>query len=95
VTEWPKNPQLRVGGELEPSGPVNVFNEKVATAEAINRAIETKTAYDTTHPPPAPITPETVPDGTPISPGGPVTIDETKYMIEPQFVGHKVIPRRR
>lgn len=95
MTEWPKNPQLRVGGELEPTGPVNVFNEKVATAEAINRAIDTKTAYDTTHPPPAPITPETVPDGTPISPGGPVTIDETKYMLDPAFRASKVIPRRR
>ena len=97
MTEWPKNPQLRVGGELEPTGPVNVFNEKVATADAINRAIDTKTAYDITHPAVLPpIDPPPVdPLGPPIGAGSPITFDESRYMLEPRFVGRKVIPRRR
>jgi hypothetical protein len=84
MTEWPKNPQLQVGGALEPAGPVNVFNEKVATAEAINRAIATKTTYDATHPavPPPEVIPP--PPGIPISAGGPIDtpIDGVKYMLD-------------
>jgi hypothetical protein len=95
MTEWPKNPALHISGTVEPAGPVNVFNEKVAVADAVNRAIETKTTYDAAHPPPTPVTPEVVPPGTPISAGGPVTIDESRYMIDPTFVGLGVIPRKR
>jgi len=95
MTEWPKNPALHVTDTVEPAGPVNVFNEKVAVADAVNRAIATKTSYDTAHPPPAPITPEVVPPGTPISAGGPVIVDESRYMIDQTFMGFGVSPRRR
>lgn len=80
----------------ELQGPLNVFVERMGAADALNRAYDVKSTYNQIGfeqgegeaPPP-------VPDGTPISAGGPITIDETKYMIEPQFVGQKVIPRRR
>jgi hypothetical protein len=94
MTEWPKNPQLHVGGTLEPDGPVNVFNEKLAVADAINRATETKTAYDTTHttpPPEQPPPPD--PIGPPISAGGPVILaDQSRYMIDASASGGR---RRR
>jgi len=83
MTEWPKNPALHITGTLEPAGPVNVFNEKVAVAEAVNRAIETKTAYDTTHPPTTPvILPPPEPTGPLIGTGSPVVADPSKYMID-------------
>lgn len=94
MTEWPKNPQLRVGGNVEPEGPVNVFNEKLAVADAINRAVETKKEYDTTHPPITPTEPPPViPIGDPISPGGPVVLgDLSLYMIDTSTAGGR---RRR
>jgi hypothetical protein len=36
-----------------------------------------------------------VPPGTPISPGGPVTVDQSRYMIDPTFKGFGVSPHRR
>jgi len=82
MTEWPKNPELYVGGALEPVGPLNVFIEKLGAADAINRAIAVKTEYDATHPPVPP--PEVIPPtpGTPVDPGNPVVIDESKYLID-------------
>lgn len=93
MTEWPKNPQLRVGGEIEPSGPVNVFNEVLAVADAINRATEVKKEYEVTHPPVTPTTPEPPPPGTPIDPGSPVVLgDLSLYMIDTSAAGGR---RRR
>ena len=34
--------QRLIGGSIDPVGPLNVFNEKIASADAINRAIATK-----------------------------------------------------
>jgi hypothetical protein len=83
--------------EPELQGPLNVFVERVHSAEALNRAYDTKATYlklgfeqppDIPPPPPAPPI-------TPIGAGGPVTIDETKYMLDPAFRASKVIPNRR
>jgi hypothetical protein len=90
VTEWPKNPDLHyaAGSALEPVGPLNVFNEKLAAANAINDAIATKTQYDTDHPAelrPGPLVVvehRTYPIGKPISPGMPAHRDESKFMID-------------
>ena len=87
MTEWPKNPELRVAGDssLEPVGPLNVFNEKLHTAEAINQAHITKTTYDQhAAPRPGPIVivdhrPETLPV-TPIGAGRRPVLDASKYM---------------
>jgi len=89
MTEWPKNPDLRFEGTVEPVGPMNVFNEKLATAAAVNEAIAVKKQYDLDHPPPPPppspaavvVTP-IVPVGSPISAGQAVLVDESKYMID-------------
>ena len=83
MTEWPKNPAYnQIGGALEPAGPVNVFNEKVAVAEAVNRAIITKTKYDETHPATPPAITTITPSGTPISAGSRPQLDESRYMID-------------
>ena len=82
MTEWPKNPELYVGGALEPVGPLNVFIEKLGAADAINRAIAVKTEYDATHTTPPPEPPPRPPDGPPVDPGNPVVIDESKYLID-------------
>jgi hypothetical protein len=98
MSEWPKNPATHVAGTLEPVGPLNVFVEKVAIADAINRAIDVKTLYDETHsapPPAATAVPRPAPIGPPIVAGRPVTIDQSRYMIDSVFIGRKVIPRRR
>jgi len=88
VTEWPKNPELRVAGDssLEPVGPLNVFNEKLHTAEAINQAHLTKTTYDKhAQPKPGPIVivdhrPETLPV-IPIGAGRRPPVNASRYMI--------------
>jgi hypothetical protein len=96
MTEWPKNPGYNdFEGTVEPAGPMNVFNERLATVAAVNAAIAAKTTYDTAHPAPAPVTPPVVPPGTPISPGSPVTVDQSRYMIDPTFKGFGVSPHRR
>ena len=71
-----------IGGEIDPVGPLNVFNEKLASADAVNRAIETKTTYDTAHPPTPWVPPDMTPIGDPIDPGSPVAFDATKFVID-------------
>ena len=71
-----------IGGEIDPVGPVNVFNEKLASADAVNRAVETKATYDTTHPATPFVPPDRTPIGAPIDPGGPVAFDATKFVID-------------
>jgi hypothetical protein len=71
-----------VGGEIDPVGPLNLFNEKIAAAEAVNRAIETKTEYDAAHPATPFVPPDRTPIGDPIDPGGPVAFDATKFVID-------------
>ena len=82
-----------VGGEIDPVGPVNVFNEKIASAEAVNRAIATKTTYDAAHPPTPFVPPDRTPIGIPISPGGPVAFDATKFVID-DGPGRRVVRKR-
>ena len=71
-----------IGGEIDPVGPVNVFNEKIAAADAVNRAIETKATYDTAHPPTPFVPPDRTPIGDPIDSGRPVAFDATKFVID-------------
>ena len=71
-----------IGGEIDPVGPLNLFNEKIAAAEAVNRAVAVKAEYDTNHPPTPFVPPDRTPIGTPISPGGPVAFDATKFVID-------------
>jgi len=72
-----------IGASIDPVGPVNVFNEKIAIADAINRAIATKDIYDAAHPPPAPPPPlDMTPIGVPIGPGRPITPDPRKFVLD-------------
>ena len=75
--------QRLIGATIDPVGPVNVFNEKIAAADAINRAIAIKTEYDAAHPPPAPLAaPDMTPIGAPISAGRPITPDPRKFVLD-------------
>ena len=75
--------QRLIGGSIDPVGPLNVFNEKIASADAINRAIATKVDYDTAHPPPPPPPAlDMTPIGAPISPGRAITPDPRKYVLD-------------
>lgn len=90
MTEWPKNP--RVGSTPEPQGPLNVFNEALASADAINRANATKDQYDQTHPGMTAVVPLPAPAafvGVPIGTGSPITVDESKYMIDIPVQGRR------
>ena len=71
-----------IGGEIDPVGPVNVFNEKLASADAVNRAVAVQTEYETNHPPTPFVPPDMTPIGEPIDPGGPVAFDATKFVID-------------
>ena len=75
--------QRLIGASIDPVGPVNVFNEKIAIADAINRAIVTKAEYDAAHPPaPPPPAPDMTPIGVPIGPGRPITPDPKKFVLD-------------
>lgn len=82
-----------IGGEIDPVGPVNVFNEKIAAADAVNRAIETQTAYEAAHPPTPFVPPDRTPIGEPIGPGGPIVPDKTKFVID-RAPGNRVVRKR-
>src|SRR4029077_5919075 len=83
-----------IGAVIDPVGPVNVFNEKIAAADAVNRAIETQTAYEAAHPPgPPPEPPDRTPIGEPIGPGGPIVPDKTKFVID-RAPGNRVVRKR-
>jgi hypothetical protein len=85
MTAWPANPNYNdFEGTVEPNGPMNVFNEKLATVVAVNAAVAAKTTYDTAHPPVTPPVVTSPPPGTPISPGSPIDtpLDGTKYMLD-------------
>jgi hypothetical protein len=82
-----------IGGEIDPVGPVNVFNEKLASADAVNRAIDTKTAYDAAHPATPWVPPDRTPIGAPIDPGRPVVFDATKFVIDRAVKGR--VTRKR
>lgn len=71
-----------IGGEIDPVGPVNVFNEKIAAADAVNRAVATKAEYDAAHPPTPFVAPDRTPIGTPVPPGRPIAFDKTKFVID-------------
>ena len=72
-----------IGASIDPVGPVNVFNEKIAIADAINRAIATKDIYDAAHPPAPPPPPlDMTPIGVPIGPGRPITPDPKKFVLD-------------
>ena len=75
----------RLVGTIDPVGPLNVFNEKIAAAEAVNRAIATKEVYDAAHPL-APATawmpPNRTPIGEPVSAGRRIDFDATKFVID-------------
>ena len=72
-----------IGASIDPVGPVNVFNEKIAIADAINRAIATKDTYDAAHPPaPPPPALDMTPIGVPISAGRRITPDPKKYVLD-------------
>jgi len=84
-----------IGATIDPVGPVNVFNEKIAAADAINRAIATKDAYDAAHPPAAPLAaPDMTPIGVPISTGRPITPDPRKYVLD-TAVRDRVVRKNR
>jgi len=75
--------QRLIGASIDPVGPVNVFNEKIAIADAINRAIATKDTYDAAHPPaPPPPALDMTPIGVPISAGRRITPDPKKYVLD-------------
>ena len=75
--------QRLIGGSIDPVGPLNVFNEKIASADAINRAIATKVDYDTAHPPPPPPPAlDMTPIGKPISPGRAIPFNAKKFVID-------------
>lgn len=99
MTEWPKNPEIRlIGGTLEPVGPMNVFNEKLAVADAVNRAIDTKTEYDADHPPVAVVkadVPAIVPTGQPAGVGHAVPYEAAKYMMDVAGTSDRTMRRRR
>ena len=94
MTEWLKNPSYNIfEGTVEPAGPMNVFNEKLAVVEAVNRAINAKTEYDAEHPPViAAATSPPGPIGAPIGTGGPILVDQSRYMIDASVSGGR---RRR
>lgn len=99
MTEWPKNPEIRlIGGTLEPVGPMNVFNEKLAVADAVNRAINVKTEYDEDHPPvveTAAAVPAIVPTGQPAGVGHAIPYEASKYMVEITKPSPEYVRRRR
>ena len=77
-------------------GPVNVFSERMAAADAIIRAANTKASYDqldlAEKPllPPMPTAMPRIPTGPLIDPGSPVDIDESLYMIDVSVsAGHR------
>ena len=86
-------------GELVPpappmQGPVNVFSELMAAADAINRAAQIKASYNqlelSEKPPGSPMHAALLPSGPPIGPGGPVDADESQYMIDVSVsAGHR------
>jgi len=100
MTEWPKNPEIRlIGGTLEPVGPMNVFNEKLAVADAVNRAINVKTEYDEDHLTPpavkAAVPAVVAPTGTPAGAGKPVPYEAARYMVDVMLPSPSYVRRRR
>ena len=86
--------QQLIGGTIDPVGPVNVFNEKIAAADAINRAIAVKTEYEAAHPPVLLTAPDMTPIGEPISAGRPITPDPRKYVLD-TAVRDRVVRKHR
>ena len=86
--------QQLIGATIDPVGPVNVFNEKIAAADAINRAIAVKTEYEAAHPPVLQVTPDMTPIGEPISAGRPITPDPRKYVLD-TAVRDRVVRKNR
>jgi len=86
--------QQLIGGTIDPVGPVNVFNEKIAAADAINRAIAVKTEYEAAHPPVLLAAPDMTPIGEPISAGRPITPDPRKYVLDTS-VRDRVVRKHR
>ena len=86
--------QQLIGATIDPVGPVNVFNEKIAAADAINRAIAVKTEYEAAHPPVLLTAPDMTPIGEPISAGRPITPDPRKYVLD-TAVRDRVVRKNR
>lgn len=102
MTEWPKNPDVRApidNSELLPIGPLNVFNEKLAHADAINHAHVVKRTYDQEHPQPQVKEPTPLPavvaTGQQAGVGHAVPYEAAKYMMDVAGTSARTMRRRR
>jgi hypothetical protein len=83
------DPDATVTSTPPSQGPLNLFNERVHSADAFNRAYDTKVKYDQLGAPALEshwVSPPS--SGTPISPGRPVVLDDnSRYMIDMSIAG--------